>query len=295
MVFFMRYTVGRQLTAAFAIPLAFIVAITAAAFWGFAQLNRAQTQITHARDIASLAQNIPYTTLLVRAMSKEYGFAPNPDNAKAVSQALADVHASIDALDDADDVTSRTHLAAMKDYLTRYDSDVETVLSADPKVVLAAYNGAKNAMYFTKNERIAIGIRIDKEAAATIAQTKASVIDANLRLGATQRTVEITLIACGIASLLAALVAGLRISQRLSKRLQNVSNSLEVVISKDFSSLAFAIASFQFGRPAQVEIQSPLVRSSGSDEVTDIIKSYNALVGGLEGIADSWNSRTIPT
>src|ERR1700677_4165359 len=153
--------------------------LSAVAFWGFTQLGHSNAQLNNARNVAMLSQRVPYATLMVRAMSKEFGFAPNSVNAKAVIDALASVHTAVDALDSDRDATAQTHLAQIRDLLVPYDRDLKFVVNSDPKDVVIAYNQNKNLVAKTRDRRIATGKLIDKQAKALIRESDLAVTRAD--------------------------------------------------------------------------------------------------------------------
>ncbi len=289
----MRYTVARQLALGFAVPLSLLVVLTGVAFWGFGELNRAKAQLDAAYNVATLSKNVPYATLLVRTMSKEFGFAPTPANAKAVRDALAHVHTSVDALDADRDPEAQARLAEVRRLLVPYDRDVRFVLDSNPKDVLTAYNGADTLIARTRDRRIAIGKLIDKQANAIIQESTQAVQSADLKVARTQHTIAIALITCMVLSLLGGLIASARISGRLQQRLRALSAALEEVINADFAALIQAMARLEQGDlTARIAVSSKPLRVQGTDETAEIAKNYNALIAGLEAIGDSWNAAT---
>jgi methyl-accepting chemotaxis protein len=291
--FYVRYTVGRQLALAFSVPLTLIVVLSAVAFWGFTQLAHSNAQLNAARNVAMLSERVPYATLMVRTMSKEFGFAPTPANAKAVSNALASVHAAVDALDSDHSASAQTHLAEIHALLVPYDRDLTFVLNSDPKDVLIAYNQNKNVVAKARDRRIAAGKRIDKQAKALIAASDLAVARADERFAQTLRTVLIAMGICVALSLLTGIIASMRIARRLGGRLRALSSSLNTVIHDDFASLTEAMLRLKAGDlTGHFAVRAAPINARGSDEVADITKSYNALVGGLESVGESWNSAT---
>ncbi len=289
----MRYTVGRQLALAFSVPLTLIVVLSAVAFWGFTQLDRSNAQLNSARNVAMLSERVPYATLMVRTMSKEFGFAPTPVNAKAVTNALAKVHAAVDALDADREGTAQAHLAQIRALLIPYDRDLKFVMNSDPKDVLIAYNQNKNVVARARDRRIATGKLIDKQAKAIISESDLAVERADARFAQTLRTILIAMGICVTLSLLTGILASMRIARRLGGRLRALSASLDTVINDDFASLTEAILRLKAGDlTGHFAVRSELIKSRGTDEVADITKSYNALVGGLESVGDNWNSAT---
>jgi len=288
-----RYTVGRQLALAFSVPLTLIVVLSVVAFWGFTELDRANAQLNVARNVATLAARVPYATLMVRAMSKEFGFAPTPANAKAVTSALASVHAAFDALDADRETGAQAHLTQIRDLLVPYDRDLKFVLDSDPKDVLIAYNQNNNLIARTRDRRIATGKLIDKQAKALIRESDQAVDRADASFARTLRTVLIAMGVCVIISLLTGILASMRIARRLGGRLRTLSSSLDTVINEDFASLTEAMLRLKAGDlTAHFAVRSKSIKKRGSDEVTDITTSYNALVGGLESVGESWNAAT---
>ncbi|MGD0967704.1 MAG: methyl-accepting chemotaxis protein [Candidatus Aquilonibacter sp.] len=289
----MRYTVGRQLALAFSVPLTLIVMLSAVAFWGFTQLGHSNAQLNNARNVAMLSQRVPYATLMVRAMSKEFGFAPNPVNAKAVNDALVSVHTAVDALDSDRDATAQTHLAQIRALLVPYDRDLKFVVNSDPKDVLTAYNQNKNLVARTRDRRIATGKLIDKQAKALIRESDLAVTRADVEFSQTLRTVLIAMGICLGLSLLTGVLASMRMANRLSGRLRALSRALDTVINEDFASLTEAMLRLRAGDlTGHFVASAQVIRARGSDEVADITKSYNALVAGLDCVGDSWNSAT---
>jgi methyl-accepting chemotaxis protein len=288
-----RYTVGRQLALAFSVPLTLIVVLSAVAFWGFTRLDRSNAQLKTARNVAMLSERVPYATLMVRTMSKEFGFAPTPANAKAVTDALAKVHAAVDALDADREGSAQAHLAQIRTLLIPYDRDLTFVVTSDPKDVLIAYNQNKNEVARARDRRIATGKLIDKQAKAIIGESDLAVERADARFAQTLRTILIAMGICVTLSLLTGILASMRIARRLGGRLRILSASLETVINDDFASLTEAILRLKAGDlTGHFAVRSELIRSRGTDEVADITKSYNALVGGLESVGDNWNAAT---
>jgi methyl-accepting chemotaxis protein len=288
-----RYTVGRQLALAFSVPLTLIVMLSAVAFWGFMQLGHSNAQLNNARNVAMLSQRVPYATLMVRAMSKEFGFAPNPVNAKAVTDALATVHTAVDALDSDRDATAQTHLAQIRALLVPYDRDLKFVVHSDPKDVLIAYNQNKNLVAKTRDRRIATGKLIDKQAKALIRESDLAVARADAEFSQTLQTVLIAMGICFGLSLLTGVLASMRMARRLGGRLRALSAALNAVINEDFASLTEAMLRLRSGDLTGHFIGSAqAIPARGSDEVAEITKSYNALVAGLDCVGDSWNSAT---
>jgi methyl-accepting chemotaxis protein len=288
-----RYTVGRQLALAFSVPLTLIVMLSAVAFWGFMQLGHSNAQLNNARNVAMLSQRVPYATLMVRAMSKEFGFAPNPVNAKAVTDALATVHTAVDALDSDRDATAQTHLAEIRALLVPYDRDLKFVVNSDPKDVLIAYNQNKNLVAKTRDHRIATGKLIDKQAKALIRESDLAVARADAEFSQTLQTVLIAMGICFGLSLLTGILASMRMARRLGGRLRALSAALNAVINEDFASLTEAMLRLRSGDLTGHFIASAqAIHARGSDEVAEITKSYNALVAGLDCVGDSWNSAT---
>ncbi|HTC29806.1 MAG TPA: HAMP domain-containing methyl-accepting chemotaxis protein [Candidatus Acidoferrum sp.] len=290
----MRYTVGRQLAVALAIPLTLMVALSGLAFWGFTQLDHAKTQLNVARNVASLAQAVPYATLNLRFAFREFGFIPTPESVKPVQAALVAEDNAIERLSSTGSATGKAHIARMNQLLTPYDGDVKLQLAADPKDIIAAYmHNVNNQVNVVRKARIALGNEIDAQAQGLIADANAAVKSAQAQFASTQRTVTIAFAVCTILSLLIGIIVSTRISGRLSRRLRSLSASLYQVINEDFASLTEAMTRLEQGDlTARFTIRSMPATLRGSDEVAEITKSYNALVAGLENLGDSWNSAT---
>jgi methyl-accepting chemotaxis protein len=289
----MRFTVGRQLALGFSVPITTLVLLGAIAFAGFAQLDRAKEQITAARNVASISVRIPYATLLVRTMSKEFGFAPTPANAVAVREALSSVHTAVDGLDSDNDVASHERLVEIRSLLVPYDHDVNAVLNADPRAVLIAYNGTENDVARTRDRRIATGKRIDKLALGIIKDSDAAVDRAEDSFSRAQRAVTVALGTGLLLSLAAGGLASFLLSRRIGSRLRRLAVALDRIINEDFASLAGAMALLERGDlSTRLSLKSQTVKIRGTDEFSTIARSYNAMVAGLESIGESWNAAT---
>jgi methyl-accepting chemotaxis protein len=290
----MRYTVGRQLAVALAIPLTLMLALSGVAFWGFTQLDRVKSQLNAARSVAALAQDVRYATLNQRFAFRLFGYAPTATNAAPVTATLTDEDNAIALLDNDGSATGRVHITRIKQLEAPYDRLIKLQLAADPKDVLAAYSrGVKNYVNVLRYKRIAISNEIDAQAKGMIADTNAAVKSAQAEFASTQRTVTIAFGVCTILSLLIGIIVSTRIAGRLSRRLRALSGSLYQVINEDFASLTDAITRLEQGDlTARFAIRSTRATVRGSDEVAEITNSYNALVDGLESLGDSWNSAT---
>ncbi|HUA09490.1 MAG TPA: methyl-accepting chemotaxis protein [Candidatus Acidoferrales bacterium] len=290
----MRYTVGRQLAVVSAIPLLMLIVLSAATLWGFAQLDKSKGALNTARTIAALSSRVPYATLMVRTMSKEFGFAPTPANSKAVADALTKVHAAVDALAADKDPVAIAHLEKIRQLMVPYDRDLAFVANSKPADILVAYNTNKGLIARTRDERIAIGKLMDKQAAAIIKESDLSVTRADANFAQTLKAIVVTMLICTVLALVFGLGAALRVGRRLTARIGAVSNALETVINDDFGSLTEAMVRLEQGDlSTRFVLKAKPMAAKGSDEVAEITKSYNALVGGLESVGDSWNAATV--
>jgi methyl-accepting chemotaxis protein len=287
----MRYTVGKQLTVAISIPLFLLIVLSAVAFWGIMEIGATASALSAARATNLAASRIAYDTLMVRTMSKEFGFAPTPANAKAVNDALTDLHAAVDALGASKEANVQSSVASMRALLVPYDRDLHTVLTADPKTILLAYNGQQNFVAAARDERIALGKRIDTLTKSIIAQSDSAVASADALGAGTLKTLLIALAVCVALGLSFSAWIGARIGRRLTRRLKLLSSSLDTVINDDFGNLTTAMVRLEQGDlTARFAITSRTAPVQGSDEVMEITRSYNALVAGLEAVGDYWNA-----
>ena len=291
----MRFTIARQLALGFAVPLALLAALIAVAVWGIDSLGVAKDRLNHVRVLANEASAIPFATLTVRSAFRDFETHPNDATRQAVLGGLDSVHQGIDELDRDVEGAARSQLPALHQALKTYDKDTNEMLRADPQALAFSNTdaGRLSPLGKARAERITVSNQIDDAVQSIAEGANLDVISAQAGFENARRNATIGLMACGAFALLSSIVAAILISRRTSRRLVKISHLLGQIVAEDFTTLSGALSALESGDlTARFASRRDIVEARGSDEVSELVASYNTLVCGLNGISTTWTNAT---
>jgi len=295
----MRLRIGGQLAVLLSIPLVLLVIVTIAASVFFVRVAAANEQQIASTGLRARIHDINFQVYAERFWNRGFFLTGKMANlrtgARFAARAQADLQyareheAIVEGIGPAvDAVTSQLEVVA---------TNSKQLVSAARKRrqdILDAYAGihtpAADALSALLKRQAADTnvLNTDIDALAGLVSDRAASDGA--AIGTMIAQARMTMIALGILALTVTAIAGSILARRMRSRLIAISTSLREIVATDFAELGEVLSALSRGdmtmRFTSARIALP---ARGSDEINDLIVSYNELAEGLGSIATRTN------
>ena len=290
----MRSRLGYQIAMSVAIPIVALAVVVGAVGAGFAKLHASEQQILATSRFYTTVRDVEYRVVLSRYGVRGYVLIVKPSHIAVQHKAM------LVAFDDLQYLAANAAAvpgAAAK--VRIIDQEVRTMdrrsinlmrmVTRDSAAVLDSYHGKKTgsakAPFFSVKANVKTGNDLDQRVTDLISDASAATQRAAADFE--QLTRALTTIMLGIGFLTIVLTLGITIylTRGITRRLARVSAALRYMVSNDFRALATALARMAIGdfRPT-FAVTTLHIGGAGSDEIGDLVRSYNDLADGMSAI-----------
>jgi methyl-accepting chemotaxis protein len=296
----MKLRIGGQLAFLVSVPLVLLVLITIAASIFFARTLAASDAQIATTNLRAKAHDISAQLYAQRLWNRGYFLSGNPADLKTAATFAQHIQGDLQYVRDhaalvagigpaIDEVTAQ---------LAKVSANSKKLLAASVKRrqdVLDAYAGVHTpaadaiAGLISHQNAYASELNADIDSLSGLVAQRADADSATI--GSTIGEARIAMIAAGIVALVLTGIAGIALTRSLRSRLIAISTSLREIVSTDFAELGEVLSAVSRGDMTQrfTSLRSALP-ARGSDEVTELTESYNALAEGLRAIATRTNA-----
>ena len=297
---FVKSRIGAQLAMLFAIPLVLLAVVTFAASFFFGDVNHASDAQLASSALRAKLRDISLQVTGERWANRGYFLSGKQANlaesAKLRKKAEVDLayvrdHAAI--------VPGMTEaLATLETQLTNIEQGSAQLSDIVPKHrqdILDTFSGKHTSrtgpiVRILKGQN-AVNKKMNAQLSAMIEMADEHVMHDSARIGVTIFKARAIMIALGLVALVLSMGLGGMFVVRLRARLVNVTTALREIVETDFQSLSGVMNAVAQGDMTatytSARIELPI---SGTDEVSELLASYNAIAIGLRTIAASTNA-----
>jgi len=282
----MRIRITAQLALLFAIPLSSLVIVVVLAAVGFARLDAAKNRLDEITSFQANARELLLHISDARVATRGYILTGLPGAIDVYSSASGAAFQDVEALVSEEPTmpgleNDVAELSKLTDAILRSSQSEIDQARRDRMAILTHY--ATNA--FSLADRTSFGALSDTAERLTAA-TKLEASVTYGRFDALEQQLERFMIAAAAIAFLATMVSLILFSRRLRTRLRAVSRALAAIASNEFTALSHALAMLAEGNLcAPFASSAQHLPSRGSDEISDVIGTYNELVDGFGTIA----------
>ncbi|MBV8580624.1 MAG: hypothetical protein JOZ86_08300 [Candidatus Eremiobacteraeota bacterium] len=290
----MRLRIGMQLAAGFAVPVAALAIVSAAICAGVASFQSAKTDIMAKEALLAKVHDVELQTTRARYAARGYVLTLKPKEETRIPQHFADAEADLQAVMDRASLVPglderargvAVAVAAIKDHT----GTLLRLAKNDTDHLLAAYRGDKdNATHETltavketsgDNNRLLVAMAPLLDLAAAAEAASSASFDRLTRMLVAGSIIASVLTVAGAVAIVVAL------ARRMTRRLDRVSGALDAIVSSDFAALSAVLAGLAEGdlRRSFDSRREP-IGDHGGDEIGDLVRSYDALAGGLRTV-----------
>lgn len=288
-----RFPVVAQIGAGFALALVLLIAVGAAQYASISQMRRHAAEAAALSGISALAGDVLTRLLDEESAVRGYAATTDPRFLDSLSAGRRGAAQDLAALDRSDRTKSiSSNRLEQIDIVTAQIEDDVKALDAQLAQAVAATNRRMRPTAALRAERSAFEkVRADRD--ALWRYTSAGAAASTMQFEIARRTVVVTLIAGTVLAALAFALLAALVSRGIARRLAAVTAALRDVAASDIPQLVAAFSALAQGdlRAGFLYDRSELPLS-GSDEITALCGSYNAVSGGLRQIAAEFSEMT---
>jgi methyl-accepting chemotaxis protein len=287
--------IGGQLAAGFAVPVIALVLVSAAMVAGVTKFQSAKQDIIAKEALLAKVRDVELQTTRGRYAYRGYALSLKKREVERIPQHFADAGADLEyasahaALIPGLEPQVRA-VADAVDQIHTHTGALQQLAHDDPNGLVAAYRGDK--AHSTSEQRKAVKAasgdnnRLEATITALIAHASNAVDASSAALDALTRSLAIGTIALALATLAATILIALFMARRMSRRLGRVSGALDAIVTTDFAALSAALGRMSEGDLRRgFSSEREAIGDSGGDEIGDLVRSYDALAGGLRSVA----------
>ncbi len=293
----MRVRISTQLAFGFAVPILALALVVGAVYVGFNQMQRSKTAMLQKESYRATVHEIALQVLISRYATRSFILGKQKrsgsgSQAVAIAKALKSVtyleehtawvpEAAADVARlgaDVNFVSSRSLMlqrAATKDRAALLDTFIGRSGGKDADASAAILANSTSAVVLKKTmDRIS-------QFADAAAERSSATFDSQVQAD------RLLMLVIGLIALIATVAITIIYGNRTSRRLNRVSLALDSMVRDDFARLSQALARLAEGdlRTTFRSTRQPL-GNRGSDEIGDLVGSYDALAEGFGGIGD---------
>jgi methyl-accepting chemotaxis protein len=288
-----RFRIGGQLGAGFAVPIVALACVLAAVAIVFGHLQGLRDDLNAKRQISRTIREVELQGVTGRLASTHHALGvPHALQQLAAAErateaGLTYLRAHADAVPGTADLTAdieqlSTAVAGRHRVIATIVDRERGLRPGSPEFLAAEARRSVSRAADDADTR-----RIDSDVRKLVALSDAAEEDSLASFGAQLRTVETGMIAVGALTLLVTIALTLGLTRRITRRLGRVARALEAIVQTDVSALSQAMQ-----RLAQGDLRggfrsaSEPVGDRGGDEIGDVVRSYDALADGLRAIGN---------
>ncbi len=287
----MRLRIAAQLAAGYALPVAALALIVGTVYFGFAHVTTLKADMlakttfrSKARDISLQVTSSRYATRGYTLTMKRKELARQIDGIAKARTDLAWLAAHPKLVPAANaDVAQAVVLVGRIDERSR---EVSRLDDRDRAAVLAVYMGAHGGRYTDADKAINGNVHdnsaLEKALGAILKIANTAANDSSAAFDRQVAFVETLMLAIGLTAVAGTILITVLQGRRMSTRLNRVSKALDAVVHDDFARLSQAMVKLAEGdlRASFASSREP-IGGGGHDEIADLVRSYDALAGGL--------------
>ncbi|HTJ28231.1 MAG TPA: HAMP domain-containing methyl-accepting chemotaxis protein [Candidatus Limnocylindria bacterium] len=293
----MKIRIGTQLALIVAVPILSLVVAVAIVVACFASLEDAKRALS---DRAAF-QNIGRDIVLHIERSRLYAVRgiliqnSSTDVASRMKEFTA-IQDDLNAMTaGAASVSKATaDLAATKDAMTALVANAQAasqLMLSDHATYLAAYLGSRDGKYAKAHALIATSVKsqnaVEAGVQALLDDADAARLAASATFDAEVKSVTLVMIVLGLIALLGTIATASLQGRRMSRRLNRVSAALTDIVREDFARLSHALTRLAKGDlRSTFTSQRVAIADRGTDEIGDLVRSYDALASGLNAVGN---------
>jgi methyl-accepting chemotaxis protein len=288
----MRFRIAAQLGAGFAVPIVALVCVLAAVMLLFGQLHALRDDTNAKRMIQLTVRDVQYQLLQQRYAATRNSIGV-PHSLEVLERALAAETDDLATLHDA--ATAVPGIGPLVDDVGQRSAVVTTHLKQIAAMVAKLGNTPKTDPAYIAMDRLRSANRrandvqsklIDADLRQLIALTDGAEARSLTTFDGLLRAVDVGLIVLGALTVLATIAITIFLTRRITSRLARLAQALQSIVVEDFAGLSLAMQRLAQGdlRGGFRSAREP-VADRGTDEISDLVRSYDALVDGLRQIA----------
>ncbi|HEX3551413.1 MAG TPA: methyl-accepting chemotaxis protein [Candidatus Elarobacter sp.] len=265
---------------------------------GFTALHAAKQDIIAKAELRTKIRDIETQMARSRYATRGYVLSLSDKERKSIEDNDAEAHADIAyVLAHAGLVPGmRSAGAAIAGAQNAMQAHIDALLKAsddDNAGLLAAYRKSPDAPdAATEAVKASSGDNkmLQRTLGPATALAGAAVDDASRAFDALQRALLLGLVLTTVITLAIVVAVAFVLARRMSGRLRGVSRALEEIVHEDFTQLSHALAGMARGDlRATFSSSRTTIGDRGSDEIGDLVRSYDALAAGLTDVGDALN------
>jgi len=291
----MKLRIGGQLALLLSVPLILLVVITIAASYFFVRAQTASDAQIASTTLRARVHDIGAQLFAQRYWNRGYFMSGKMTNLEQAGKDAKRIEDDLQYVRDHASLVSGIDAAVadVANGLVSVNSHTKVLVAASLKRrqdVLDAYGGvhspAADALVALLKIQNADTAKLNT-AIDTLADLATAKADAdNVAIGATLDFARAAMIALGAFALLFTAIAGIVFTRSVRTRLIAISSSLREIVASDFAKLGDVLSAVSRGDMTMRFTSSRVaLPARGSDEITDLTESYNALADGLTAIA----------
>jgi methyl-accepting chemotaxis protein len=290
----MKFRIAAQLGAGFAVPIVALALIVGAVDLGFSDMTTLKGDMLQKTAFRSKARDIMLQMTASRYATRGYTLTLKKSNLEQQHATVEKAQADLTFLKEnaklvpsaADEVATAERLVGQIDARSR---EVSTLVDRDRANVLEVYLGARGPKYAEARAAIDGNVKDNKALETALA---AVLKDANVAAEGASETFDqhvamlrALMMIVGLAAVLGTIAITVFQGRRMSRRLNRVSRALDAVVRDDFARLSHALALLAKGdlRASFTSARQP-IGDRDHDEIGDLVRSYDALAGGLAAV-----------
>jgi methyl-accepting chemotaxis protein len=296
----MKLRIGTQLAAGFAVPILALALVVGAVSFGFSYLHDAKQGVMARSSFRAKTRDVYLQLTASRYASRGYALTKKRSNIDAQEKAQAAA---------ADDLTYLVahgallpgiepkvlELRGIIERMNARSASIVTMLDRDRAGVLAAYEGKHDgrsaAAYAAINDNVKDAVVADAMLKELLEVANSAAESSSLQFDATAQLLGKSVLIVGGLTVIATILITFLFSRRMSRRLNRVSHALDDVVRDDFRRLSEALVRLADGDlRARFQSSRPPIGDRSGDEIGDLVRSYDALAGGLGSIGQQLNA-----
>ncbi len=281
-----KFRITSQLALLFAIPLASLIAVVVLAAGGFARLDAVKNRLDEINTFQTNTRALLLHLANARVATRGYlltglpgaidVFSASRDAAFQDVETLVSEEPTMPGLEK--DVTAMSKLT---DSIVRSSQAEIDAAQHDRTAILMHYTASS----FSLHDRTDFDA-LDKTGERVATAAKENAIGAYGRFDQVEQELERVMISAAVFAFVATAVALILYSRRIRMRLRAVSHALAAIATNEFAGLSRALNMLAEGNLcAPFSSSAERLRGGGSDEISDVTRTYNELVDGFGTIA----------
>jgi methyl-accepting chemotaxis protein len=294
----MKLRIGVQIAVGFAIPALGLVIVIAAVMASFAQLHAAQNDVLVKTNMRAKSHDVMLQITASRYATRGYTLTQKKSNIKAQRAAIALADDDFEYLRAHENVVPGTaeRIETIASLVQAITARSEKIVTFPRDLLLDVYlknkkDGPYAPLYAQVHGNVVDSAAVEKEINALVKATSDSSDASSAALERLVTSVTIGMIVVGAVVLLLTVAAGVVLTRRITGRLGRVSHAIDEIVTDDFGRLKGALRRLADGDlRASFESKRTPLGDRSSDEIGELMRSYDALTDGLSQIGSELTS-----